>query len=122
MLLISEEFVDNAVRFKAPSGMMYHITGISYSNRSSTSQFVMVFDQLLEDEVVDATSRLSPISAFACGDAGANLMVNNLDHKTKFITIAKTTSTGTGVFVCIYGDLVKATQLQLLMEWFRKGR
>ena len=122
MLLISEQFVDSALRFKAPKGMMYDIQTISYTDGSAVSLFVLIFDELLGDEVSDLSTRLSPLSAFRTNTSPAHTVIPGIDHKTKYITITKDAANSVFVFVQIYGNLIKASKLQLLWEYFRSGR
>lgn len=121
MLLISALLQDNALVFKAPKNHMYFVENVSFVNSQADDFFIFVFDEMLED-VVDITSRRSPIAVFEAAISGTNFHVTGINHKTKYLTVNKSNANSVNIFVLIYGELIKASRSELLMEWFRKGR
>lgn len=121
MLLIGVVFNDQALNFKAPKNMMYKISGINFSNDSPVGGQIRIFDEQTEDNV-DFTSKTGFIASFGISVDGNSHFIDNIDHTTKFISILKNVAATVNVDIQIYGDLVKASKTDLIIEWFRKGR
>lgn len=122
MLLISHQFVDNIVRFKAPQHKMYHVSSIAASNLSAVVDHVHIFSESLEaEDDLDATLRISPFATFTSSAIG-NFQIQGIDDIMKYISIGKSNAASVNMWINIYGELKKATKKQLIMEWFMKGR
>lgn len=124
MLLISVDYTDLLLRFKAPKGLQYKISGICFSNINVVAGVVVfVVDYLAEDELTDSMIRTVPnIAAWNSALSSSGIFINNMDHKTKFITIAKNSTAPVRTIINIYGDLVPISRTEAILEWFRKGR
>jgi len=123
MLLISVQYNDAILRFKAPRGLQYFIESISMVNQTAINNIlVMVIDFLAEDEQTDSFNRSSPsIANMITTIGGLHTFINSINHKTKFISIGKNSTAGVTTFINIYGKLIPISRTDTLLEWFRKG-
>ena len=121
MLLISTVFNDIVLNYKAHKGMLYFIEGILFSNDSGVGGQIRIYDEIIED-APDVTTRAGFMACFSPSTDGSNLFVGNINHKTKYISILKNVVATVNVDIVIYGELIKASKTDLLIEWFRKGR
>ena len=124
MLLYEQRLVDGQIRRRAPPNTMYRVDSIAFSNKTGVAATLMVLDRWMP---TDATQDVVDIDT---GDViahcqldivGENYQISNLDHVTKFITITKDIVGSVSCLVSIYGDIIPATRIQLIMQWFRKG-
>ena len=126
MLLIVQRLTDDFFRFKAPPGMIFLIETINFSSRISTLNVCLIFDEWLEEDAGasdDNTSRDSEIASFyISGLEGFNHSISGMNHKAKYITIGKEAASSVNVKIQIYGQLIKATETDLILAWFLKGR
>ncbi len=124
MLLIAEEFLDDILRFKAPRGQQYFVTAIAMVNLLAVNNvFSFVIDFLSEDQQTDSLIRSAPfLAGIVTTVSGHNIVIQDINHKTKFLTIGKNSTTAVRVFVSIYGKLIPISRTDALIEWFRKGR
>ena len=125
-LLITEVF-SNATdrrRFKAPRNMLYLLTGYTLTNFGSAGTRFFLIDQSLEPETdtVNLGNDKQYLINWDLAIDGHSLSFNGMDHKAKYITMGgQSQAVNINVSVQIWGDVVKATKLELLWEWFRKG-
>lgn len=126
-MLLIDKFVDQSLStepltFKAPKRRMYLISSIAFFINVAGANAVHITDYSYEElnAVVDITGSKTIISFPA---AALNFFqITDMDHKAKYISIGSATSTTFTGVIYIYGDLIKATRVELLWEWFRKGR
>lgn len=124
MLLLSELFLDGAIRIKAPKGKIFEIDTIYFNNGMAVAGgLVFVLDYVVEEEITDAYSSVSEfLAAFSTDIAGSFMSIPDVKHRTKYLTITKAGTGGVVSHIAIYGELVKAPRTELIFEWFRKGR
>lgn len=99
---------------------MWHITGILVTNLSSSAGLLVILDR----EVDPAITELPASGAIFLHDAfidGSSQFVDNMDHKTKYITMGRNDTSNIGMGVIIFGDIIKASRRELIIEWFRGG-
>lgn len=115
-----------AKRLKAPKNTMFLVSDIHGSVLSSGANTVSVINELLEDEleIIQADTRQSGmIAAFSTAIAGNHVDFNFMTpQKSKFLTVARSSSTAFNAIIIIVYELIKATKPELIVEWFRKGR
>ena len=114
------------VRMKAPSGSMYEIHSIFLDTNDVVNNAISIYNYLMEDEitVVDPnTTGEGLLMSIECDVQRSVNFVLPIPEKTKYITaIARSVTAGLFAHFAINYQLVTATKLELLMEWFRKGR
>lgn len=124
MLLISDRVDQNnpVKRYKAPHHMMYELKILNLTiarETASQGDFLLFLDYLLEDEVTEASGTQS----FHYQQIAANETVSiPLDIRTKFVSVIDTTASNYSVGFVLYGDIIKVSKTDLILEWFRKGR
>lgn len=123
MLLFTLRLTDDVIRRKAPPNMMYQVDAVSFSNKTAiAAAFGYVVDRWFPSNIGDTVGTdVNNILAAMDLTGTGNFMVNNIDHKTKFISVAKTDAATSNLSVSIYGKIIPASRIQLIIEWFRKG-
>lgn len=121
MYLFSANLLDNLIRRRAPKGMLYQIEAIHLAiTVVLASNYIRVKSDWVRD-ISDQVSRNFRIADFDTTIAG-NYYLNNLEERTKFITVGKSNAGSLDAEITFYGKLVKGTKVELIMEWFRKVR
>lgn len=124
MLLFTLNLTDLVIRRKAPPNQMYNITGLSFANKTAlASAFVYVVDRWFPSNITDnvGVGVNNVLGAMDLTTPGQNFSISGIDHKTKFVSIAKTDAGACNVVVSVYGEIIPASKIQLIIEWFRKG-
>ncbi len=114
-----------AARFKAPRHKMYRVHNIMFTTLVGGNNALSIIPYLLEDGINVYNPSLSSdlLAVFDTAIAGNHHSAHLPEPEdTKFITIARTSSTTFNAFVVINYELIKASKPDLIWEWFRKGR
>lgn len=122
-VLISTTFVDQFQRFKAPRHMMYKISSIHFSVAIAlAANQILVFSRELTPTGIpdDFTTSRDSVIAVKSTEAIGDFQVMDINEKAKIITVGKDNSGVTNAIVTIYGELIRATKVELIIEWFRK--
>lgn len=120
-LLRSFNLTDDAVRARAPAGLIYNVKMIHVAIVTVLADnYLIIANRWLED-IADTIRRTDRVATFSTAIAG-NYFLDGLEEFTKYLTIGKTNATSLDAVVNIYGELVKGSKIQLVMEWFRKAR
>lgn len=123
MRLITKQLLDASLISKAPTGLMYKINAVHVAITTAlAANYLIIADRHLDTPDVSDTLRVGDIVATFATDLQGNFFISDLDVITKWITIGKTNAASMDARVSIYGEFVKGTKTQLIMEWFRKGR
>ena len=113
-------------RYKAPKGFMYLVRKIIMTVMTSGTGIFRVVpywieqDQLVVGRIPDAEEILAIIPSNTVGRQC--IFSYPLGEKTKFLSLGRHDDAGGGVMVIIHYDLVKASKVDLIWEWFRHGR
>lgn len=109
-------------RLRAPKGLMFSIKGITSQARSATADnSIMVYDKDLADSLISATFIDGLIYQLDLNTSVAHQQIYH-DFECKYITIGMRNTTTIDGFIFIEYDLVKASRLDLIWAWWRKGR
>lgn len=121
-LLFAGNLTDAVIRYKAPRNMMFNVESVACSvSTALATNYVIVTTRWLEDEIVDSTTLADVIAAFA-SDLQENFEIININETAKYLSIGKTNAGSIDAMVLIYGTIKRATKMDLLIEWFRRGR
>lgn len=122
-LLYNLRLTDNVIKRRAPPGLMFRIDGVSFSNKTALAgAFVYLVDRWFPQNISDSVG-VDVANILAAMDitlAGQNHMVNNINEKAKYITLAKTDAASCNTVVAIYGEFVKASRVELIVEFLRR--
>lgn len=121
-LLISAHLLDDTLVYKAPIRMMYFIETITVAVIGTIVGYIVVQDTLNERFADTLVGQRDIIAAFSGGSLDDQPTVSGINHKSKFLSVGKTSSAAMDARILIYGELVPATTTELILEWFRKGR
>ena len=122
-LLFNKLFTDDILRWKAPRNMMYVVKGVNFADNSSNAAVVSVFNRSLEQGVFQSTQTQDAFATFRIlAGTATNHFIGPIEVEGKFLSIVKDSGQAVNTRIHIYGDLIKATKLKLLWEWFRAGR
>lgn len=113
--------VSQIKKMKAPRNMMWKVDSINFSNITSVTGEVLVYDREIGQAITQVQGTESNVIASINSTTVQEHQITGIDHTTKYLTIA--TSSGSGspnTKVMIYGEIIKATIKELLIEWFRK--
>lgn len=122
-LLYTVNLTDNIVRLRAPPGFSHRIDAVNFSNKTAlAAAFMYIIDRWFPVSIVD-TVGVNVSNVIASMDltiAGQNHFVDSINQKSKYLTVAKTDAGTSNCVVSIYGDFVKATRTELIVEWLRR--
>lgn len=109
------------IRFKAPTRRMYKVTGIQFECVAGEAFTVAhIVDRAMEERELLA----SVDNPFFSGNLAAigSQFVTYDSLKAKFLTISVNAGLSTGnCILIIQYELVKASKIDLIWEWFSKG-
>lgn len=119
--------VDNnsrVFRYKAPRGFMFEISDIHAAViANGNNQGVWVIPYLVEDNITIIQEPREFLAHLTAHIAGQSIDFEFRDsEKTKFITLVRRLDANFTLAIVIHYVLIRATQHELLIEWFRKGR
>ena len=123
-LLIFERLTDEFLYHKAPRNTMYHIHSIVFSMPIAINIFALIFARELKSPTgsrLDTTSSTSDLIAVHTHNVVGSFEISGINETCKSITIGKNDAQSSDVRVSIYGDIVKASRKDLIIEWFRKA-
>ncbi len=120
-------FTGFAGKYKAPKGLQYLVESINFTAVTiSDDNQIVVIDRLIDDATIELGTFDESIASATFEVAANNLQWNhwigNINHKTKYLSIATISTNTIFALVTIYGQLVPITKIDAIMEWFRKGR
>ena len=124
MLLVNAIFTDNPEQFKAPTGMMYKVESVHIINltaEAGTLLYLQDFNIHPNNVTDNAGSQNNWLAIHEC-DSIHSSFTQDINEKTKFLIVQKNSATTINARITVYGKLVKASRLELLVEWFRKVR
>lgn len=121
-VLISANLTDLILKFKAPRGMMYFVEGINFATVQADGIYITVHPFAIDATFNIDVSTRQAIASFSASIAGTNHFIGGINEKSKFLSIAKASVQTVDVSIEIYGELVKASRTELIMEWFRRGK
>lgn len=122
MLLISYVGLasDSTRVYRAPRGKLYFIKEIFVSVTVFGNSNLFIVDEEKEEQVF--SDHGSPLITADLNTAIPFYNFNNIDHKTKYISLVLSASSSADFWVGIYGELISASTSELIWEWFKKGR
>lgn len=110
--------------FKAPTGKMFVIWDIHFSVLSSGDNSMAIIPYAMDGGVavhgLTSTEILSLMPMDIAGQAEDFSFTNG--ERTKMFSVTRQNANAFIGYVIIHYDLVGASKIDLLMEWFRKGR
>lgn len=120
MLLHHVTFLDFVLSFKAPRNHMYLVESIHMMlHGDQANNAIRLYSRQLATNV-DFFTGISEVFASFSSETVGNFQISGINEKMKHISIAKTTAMGVVAEISIYGELIKASRTELIVEWFRK--
>ena len=121
MLLFTTIFDGNLKSFKAPRNTMWRVDSINFSNQLVVAnEEIFVVDRQFPTATLTVSRTVDHILGVMPTDAIANHQILDIDHKTKYLTIVSEAGTTKDAQISIYGEIIRASRKELLIEWFRK--
>ena len=125
-VLISK-FVDQGLAtipltFKARKGYMYIMDGASYAVNTTGINALIIVDRAFEERAEGVSLLPRNVAVFRTENTLPNVYIPLGGILTKFIGISVNGTNSFDGNINIYGSYKEATKVQLLWEWFRKGR
>lgn len=123
-VLFAGAFTDFTIVLKAPRNTMYKITGIQYMLQTAVQNKTAIYDREIKSPTgapIESTNTVDGIIANFTNNFVGQSFVDNINETVKHITIAKDSNSNVDSRVIIYGDIVKASRKDLIVEWFRKA-
>ena len=122
-LLFTIRLTDNIIKKRAPQGHMFRIDSVSFSNKVALpGAFIYLLDRWFPSNITDVVG-VDVNNVLASMDitlAGQNHLVDNINETAKYLTFGKTDAGTCNTNVSVYGAFVKASKLQLIVEWLRR--
>lgn len=110
---------------KAPHHLMYEIHYIYAMIKNAGSNEFGVYSRDIANSVVSVnpfTSQDDLIAVFTSDTVGHFGYEFLIPEKAKFLSFARSGSNAFEAIILVHYNLIKATKIELLWEWFRKGR
>ena len=121
MLLFTTIFTGKIIKFRAPRNTIWRVDSINFSNQLVVAnEEIYVVDREFPTSTLIVSRTVDHILGLMPTDAIANHQILDIDHKTKYLTIASDVGTTKDAQISIYGEIVRASRKELLIEWFRK--
>lgn len=103
---------------------MYKIWDIHFSIDAGGSSLVFVIPYLIPESITGAfdPDRKEILAVMPTDIAGQQADFNFTEgEETKYVTIGRANNTNQTTWIVIHFTLVKASKVDLIIEWFRRG-
>lgn len=123
MLIYAKEFIDNKIQTRAPKGMIYKVENITVTIKTALADnYIFIFSRELPQGTTDSTTSRSNLLGVVSTALTATFEITGVNEKAKVISVAKEQAGSCAAFIMVYGEIVKATRRELILEWIRKKR
>lgn len=109
------------IRKRAPKNHMYRVGSIVFTNQIAIASNLYLITRKVPFDKTSLSHLDDIVGAFETSNL-VNFEITDIDEITKYITIGQTASVAVAVVITVYGDIIKATKIELIIEWFRRGR
>ena len=122
MLLISKNFTGTNQQHKAPRNMMWIVESISISSETSVNAHLMFVDREARPSVITSLANTIQriIGSFSLTIAGVDKEITGINQKTKYVSVGLNVAGSPDVKYQVFGELIRASRKELLIEWFTK--
>lgn len=120
---------DETIVRRAPSGKVYLVEAINLIFQQAANNSVYILDRFLKPNsnpvMGPISSQLTPtlLALFRNGgttNTATALFVNNINHRTKYISVAYENANSTNFGAVVYGEIVSETKSNLIWEFITK--